>query len=170
MLYVSDLSITTKTEELSMLKTRYIDLCSVAKKSHRQHEIVWLPIIDKFTEAEEQTFDKLVADMPWYALHPLCLKREAKQYIKEKWMYEKKTSLVVLHKGKVMCHDALHLVRIWKKLDFSFTGEEADSLWSNVSWKLDLFEDHFDASTKDWVCESQTRSYFNNNYFNTERN
>ncbi|XP_042417994.1 protein SIEVE ELEMENT OCCLUSION A-like [Zingiber officinale] len=99
----------------------------------------------------KRTFHDLVADMPWYTLNPLCLKQEAKQYIKEKWMYEKKASLVVLHQGKVVCHDAFHLVRIWKKLDFSFTAEEANNLWSNVSWKLNLFEDHFDATTKEWV-------------------
>ncbi|KAG6532324.1 protein SIEVE ELEMENT OCCLUSION B-like isoform X1 [Zingiber officinale] len=145
MLYVSDLSIITKAEELAMLKARYMS------QSHQQHEIVWLPIIDDYTADMKKTFYDLVTDMPWYALNPVCLKREAKQYIKEKWMHEKKTSLVVLDQGKVVCHDALHQVRIWKKLDFSFTVEESYSLWRNVSWKLDLFEDHFDAATKEWV-------------------
>jgi len=154
MLFVSDIDISH--EELFVLIQIYND--THQGKIERNYEIVWLPIIDRYTPwtpAKEAAFDQLVSTMPWYSLHhPSLLDPAVIKYIRDVWRFDKRPLLVVLDpQGKVVCPNALHMMWIWGSLAFPFTSNREEALWREETWRLEFLVDEIDPAILQWVCD-----------------
>ncbi|KAK7858675.1 protein sieve element occlusion b [Quercus suber] len=133
----------------------------------RQHEVVWLPILDSnapWTENRQKHFDSLQASMPWYCVqHPSLIEPAVVKYIKEVWNFRKKAILVVIDpQGRVSSLNALHMMWIWGGTAFPFTSAREEALWKEETWKLDLLVDSIDPLINKWVSTSSqlTVSFF----------
>ncbi|KAG6668730.1 hypothetical protein CIPAW_01G191900 [Carya illinoinensis] len=115
-----DISILEPIHELISQKDRY--------------KIVWIPIVEKWTEDLKKKFERLRAKMPWYVVqyfYPIAGIR----FIKEKWHFKGKPSVVVLSpQGKVESDNAIHMIRVWKIKAFPFTTAQEETLSSNRDW------------------------------------
>ncbi|KAG6732724.1 hypothetical protein I3843_01G184700 [Carya illinoinensis] len=115
-----DISILEPIHELISQKDRY--------------KIVWIPIVEKWTEDLKKKFERLRAKMPWYVVqyfYPIAGIR----FVKEKWHFKGKPSVVVLSpQGKVESDNAIHMIRVWKIKAFPFTTAQEETLSSNRDW------------------------------------
>ena len=152
LLLLSDLE--ASHEEILVLSQIYLESRS---RPEIQYEIVWLPIVDRskeWNEEQEQKFKELQALMPWYTLHhPSLLEPAIAKFVKEKWHFSKKMMLVTLdpQQGKVACPNAIHMAWIWGNLAYPFTLSKEESLWNMESWRLELVVDGIDPNLIDWV-------------------
>lgn len=164
-LFISDLDL--KNDELMVLSHIYND--TQHEKSERNYEIVWVPVVDKptpWTDAKESSFHRLASSMPWYSLsHPTLLEPAVFRYIKEVWLFVKKPLLVVLDaQGRLVCSNALHMMWIWGSVAFPFTSLREETLWKEVTWKLEFLVDDVDPRIHQWVCIYLTL-YFSFSFF-----
>lgn len=152
LLLISDLEISN--EEVTILDSLYKD--SKAGGSDHYYEIVWLPVMDKsieWNEELESKFEHIVATMQWYSVvHPSLIEPAVIKYIKEVWNFSKRPILVPLDpQGKVLNKNAFNMLWIWRNLAFPFNMEREAALWNAESWGLELLVDQIDATVLNWV-------------------
>ncbi|KAJ8772865.1 hypothetical protein K2173_028042 [Erythroxylum novogranatense] len=121
-------------------KVEITNIISVYEKHKAACEIVWIPIVEQWTEVAVSKFNSLQALMPWYTIcKPELLHTVVVKFVKNKWQFGSKPMLVVLdHKGKLSCSDAFHMVQIWGVDAFPFTNSRQKELWMQQTWKLDI--------------------------------
>ncbi|XP_042391063.1 protein SIEVE ELEMENT OCCLUSION B-like [Zingiber officinale] len=156
MLFISDLDISH--EELFVLIQIYND--THQHRADRNYEVVWLPVTDRhfpWDNSKEETFNRLVSNMPWYSLyHPSLLEPAVVRYIREIWHFDKRPQLVVLDpQGKVVCPNALHMMWIWGSLAFPFTSNREEALWKDETWRLEFLVDEIDPVLLGWIREGR---------------
>lgn len=151
LLLVSDLDISH--DELRILGHIYQQSKT---RAEFQYEIVWLPVVDKMIQPNEEhglKFEQLQSTMPWYTLHhPSLLERAVAKYIKEVWHFSKKPILLALDpQGQVVSPNALHMVWIWGNLAYPFSSRKELALWEHEKWRLELVVNGIDQSILTWV-------------------
>ncbi|KAG6732719.1 protein SIEVE ELEMENT OCCLUSION B-like [Carya illinoinensis] len=128
--FISSLDITI--EEISILKPVYD---GISKKD--QHKIVWIPIVEQWTDDLKRKFEVLRSKMPWYTVQYFSPVVGIK-FIKEEWNFKNKPLVVVVSpRGKVEHPNALHIIKVWGAKAFPFT-KEAEQTLAN---KEDVMED-----------------------------
>ncbi|KAJ0007688.1 hypothetical protein Pint_28818 [Pistacia integerrima] len=134
LLLISDLEVSY--EELSILEQIY-------KESHQDP-----------TRTESQ-YEMSV--MPWYSVyHPSMIDPAVIMYIQEVWHFKKKPIVVVLDpRGKVVNHNAVHMLWIWGTVAFPFTSDREASLWELETWRLELLVDGIDPVVLNWISEGK---------------
>ncbi|KAG6668728.1 hypothetical protein CIPAW_01G191700 [Carya illinoinensis] len=103
--FISSLEITI--EEISVLKPVYDE---ISKKD--QYKIVWIPIVEQWTDDLKKKFDVLRFDskMPWYTVQYFSPVVGIK-FIKEEWNFRNKPLVVVISpKGKVEHPNAFYII------------------------------------------------------------
>ncbi|XP_035547857.1 protein SIEVE ELEMENT OCCLUSION B-like isoform X2 [Juglans regia] len=127
LLFISGLDISD--DDISILKPIH-ELIS----KEDQYKIVWIPIVEQWTEDLQKKFEMLRAKMPWYVVQyfsPIAGIR----FIKEKWHFKGKPSVVVLSpQGRVESDNAIHMIRVWGVKAFPFTTAVEETLSSNKDW------------------------------------
>ncbi|KAG6732706.1 hypothetical protein I3843_01G183600 [Carya illinoinensis] len=127
LLFISGLDISD--DDISILKPIH-ELIS----KEDQYKIVWIPIVEQWTEDLQKKFEILRAKMPWYVVQyfsPIAGIR----FIKEKWHFKGKPSVVVLSpQGKVESDNAIHMIRVWGIKAFPFTTAVEETLSSSRDW------------------------------------
>ncbi|XP_057948274.1 protein SIEVE ELEMENT OCCLUSION B-like [Malania oleifera] len=114
LLFISTLDITD--EEIQLLRPVHDEL-----KKQSQYKIVWVPIVDQWTDELRMKFEMVRGKMPWYAVKHFSLVAGVR-YIKEEWHFKTKPIIVVVNpQGKVECSDATHMIRVWGMKAFPFT-------------------------------------------------
>lgn len=117
------------------------------------YEIVWLPMLNKISPSDDNKFERLLLQMPWYVLHdPALLEPAVARYIKEVWRYTKKAMLVALDpQGKMVSPNAIHMVWIWGNMAYPFTQKRELDLWNHEEWRLQLVVNGIDRAILNWV-------------------
>ncbi|KAG2728071.1 hypothetical protein I3760_01G188200 [Carya illinoinensis] len=127
LLFISGLDISD--DDISILKPIH-ELIS----KEDQYKIIWIPIVEQWTEDLRKKFGELRDEMPGYVVqyfYPIAGIR----FIKEKWHFKGKPSVVVLSpQGKVESDNAIHMIRVWKIKAFPFTTAVEENLSSNRDW------------------------------------
>lgn len=127
LLFISSLDITE--EDISILRPIHD-----AIKKEDQYKIVWIPIVEQWTEDLQKKFEILRSKMPWYVVQyysPIAGIR----FVKEKWHFKGKPTVVVLnHQGKVECENALHMIRVWGMKAFPFNSAVEETLTTSKEW------------------------------------
>ncbi|XP_004288434.1 PREDICTED: uncharacterized protein LOC101297774 [Fragaria vesca subsp. vesca] len=112
--FISSLDITD--DDISILKPVH----EFTKKDN-QYKIVWIPIVEQWTDELRKKFEILKNKMPWYTVQysgPIA----GIKFIKEEWNFKGKPLLVVMNpQGKVEHTNALHMIRVWGVKAFPFT-------------------------------------------------
>ncbi|KAF4365764.1 hypothetical protein F8388_003433 [Cannabis sativa] len=119
-MFITGLDITD--EDISSLKPVY----DLTKKERVSYTIVWIPIVEQWTDELKKKYESLRMKMPWYSLH-LFSPIAGLRFVKEQWEYKGKPMLVVTTpQGKVENLNALHLIRVWgiKAFPFDKKAEE----------------------------------------------
>ncbi|GLT81379.1 hypothetical protein SLA2020_527680 [Shorea laevis] len=127
LLFISGLDITD--EDISILRPVYDSI-----KKDDQYKIVWIPIVDQWTDELQKKFEFLRSKMPWYVVQ--CFSPIAGiRFVKEKWNFKGKPSIVVLNpQGKVEHENAIHMIRVWGIKAFPFTTAKEETLSNDREW------------------------------------
>jgi len=127
LLFISGLDITD--EDISILRPIYY---SITKDD--RYKIVWIPIVDQWTDDLRKKFEFLRSKMPWYVVQ--CFSPIAGiRFVKEKWHFKGKPSVVVLNpQGKVEHENAIHMIRVWGIKAFPFTTAMEETLSNGKDW------------------------------------
>ena len=127
LLFISSLDISD--DDISILRPIHDTI-----KKEDQYKIIWIPIVDEWTEDSKKKFEILRSKMPWYVVQyysPIAGIR----FVKEKWNFTGKPSVVVLNpQGKVECENALHMIRVWGIKAFPFTSTVEETLTTSREW------------------------------------
>ncbi|XP_028793452.1 protein SIEVE ELEMENT OCCLUSION B-like, partial [Neltuma alba] len=134
-LFVSTLDITE--EDVSIMRPVFEKI-----KTDDQYKIIWVPIVEEWNEALRKKFEFLKFKMPWLVLHHFeCIK--GFKFIKEEWQFKKQPMIVVMNpQGKIVHHNAFHLIQVWGLQAFPFTAKEEERLIYEASWVVSLFPGH----------------------------
>ncbi|KHN13158.1 protein SIEVE ELEMENT OCCLUSION B-like [Glycine soja] len=126
-LFISSLDITE--EEISVLRPVYDSI-----KTNDQYKIVWIPIVEEWTEQLHKKFEVLKSKMPWYVVqHSGTI--AGYKYIKEEWHFKKKPMVVVLSpQGKVQHSNAFHLIQAHGTRAFPFTTLNEEQINRENDW------------------------------------
>nr|XP_023915912.1 protein SIEVE ELEMENT OCCLUSION B-like [Quercus suber]POF06213.1 protein sieve element occlusion b [Quercus suber] len=127
LLFISSLDISD--DDISILRPIHDTI-----KKEDQYKIIWIPIVDEWTEDSKKKFEILRSKMPWYVVQyysPIAGIR----FVKEKWNFTGKPSVVVLNpQGKVECENAFHMIRVWGIKAFPFTSAREETLSTSREW------------------------------------
>ncbi|KAI4350598.1 hypothetical protein L6164_005043 [Bauhinia variegata] len=123
--------------------------------------MVWLPIVEQqsggWNDNMQRQFESLQSTMSWYSIyHPSLVPKALIWFLRKEWKYKTKPILVVLDRqGRVLCHNALHMMWIWGTYAFPFTSAREEALWREETWRLDLLVDGIDAEILNWIQEDK---------------
>lgn len=154
LLLISEIDI--PTEELAILDQMYTESRQHPTRPESQYEIVWIPVVDQsvpWTEQAQKQFEETQGLIMWHSVHhPSLIDRAVIKYIKEVWKFNQKPMLVVLDpQGKVVNHNAIHMMWIWGSLAYPFTSAREEALWKEESWRIELLADSIDPMIFTWV-------------------
>jgi hypothetical protein len=89
------------------------------KKKGDQYKIVWIPIVEQWTNNSRRKFEMLQSKMPWYIVQYFSAVAAIK-FIKER--YNNKPIVWLMNpQGDVQNEDALYLIRRYGMSAFPFT-------------------------------------------------
>ncbi|GMN25088.1 hypothetical protein TIFTF001_040665 [Ficus carica] len=116
LLFFSSLDITD--DDIALLKPVYD-----TTKKEKNYTIVWVPVVEQWTDELRKKFDALRPKIPWYIVQQFTTVVGIK-YIKEVWQFKGKPTLVVLSpQGKVENTNAIHLIKSWGLKAFPFDSK-----------------------------------------------
>ena len=133
-LFISTLDITE--EEINILRPIH-----ERTKSDSQYKIVWIPIVEEWTEPLKKRFEILKSKMPWFVVqHFVTIK--GYKYIKEEWHFKKQPMVVTMSpQGKILHHNAFHMIQVYGLNAFPFTLQIEQNLTQEASWVGSLVKD-----------------------------
>ncbi|GMN74180.1 hypothetical protein TIFTF001_052329 [Ficus carica] len=147
LLYITGLDISD--DDISVLKPVY----DATKKDDR-YKIVWVPIVEQWTEEQRKKFEILRVKMPWYVVQyysPIA----GLKFVKEEWEYKGKPTLVVVNpQGKVENVNALHLIRVWGMKAFPFNKAAEEAISREREW-IGPVVNNFHPSVQTWIKEEK---------------
>ncbi|KAF3456889.1 hypothetical protein FNV43_RR01543 [Rhamnella rubrinervis] len=113
--------------------------------------IVWVPIVEKWTSEHEIAFHEKRKQMPWYIVQ-FVSSIAGIRFIKDEWKFNGKPMVVYMTAyGKVETLNALNLIR-WKGLEaFPFTKRIEESIQVEMNWVSLIAEKHGPSTIKTWV-------------------
>ena len=144
--------------EYAILQQMYIEKRQHLTRAESQYEVVWVPIGDYWPDDKYRWFENLRDQMEWHSIHhPSVVSPVVIRYIKEKWNFQKKPMVVVMDtQGKIVHHNAIHMMCIWGSLAYPFTTNREKLLWEEMSWSIDLLADNLEPNMTLWVRFSLT--------------
>ncbi|KAE8665022.1 myosin heavy chain kinase B-like [Hibiscus syriacus] len=153
LLLISDIEIPDK--ELLILEQIYNDSRGQTG-IESQYEVIWIPIVNRstpFDDTKMTQFESVQATMQWHSVvHPSMIQPVVIRYIKEVWGFSKKPLLVVLDpQGKVVNHNAMHMMFIWGSAAYPFTKLREEALWKGETWRIELLADSIDTNINNWA-------------------
>ncbi|MED6220176.1 hypothetical protein PIB30_042316 [Stylosanthes scabra] len=146
-LFISTLDITE--EDISLLTPLHESI-----KTDEQYKIVWIPIVEEWSEHLRKKFEVLKAKMEWYVVQNFGSIAGYK-YIKEEWHFNKRPMVVVLNpQGKVLHTNAFHLIQAYGMKAFPFTSVEEERIHKETHWVGPVVGDiHSNIDT--WIREQK---------------
>ncbi|XP_059448323.1 protein SIEVE ELEMENT OCCLUSION B-like [Corylus avellana] len=122
-----------------------------------QYKILWIPIVEKWTDELKMKFETLQSKMSWYIVQttePIVGIR----FIKEEWKFENQPILVVMNpQGQVEHTNALHMIRAWGMKAFPFTKkfEEQSLVVKESNWFGDIMVGIDHPNLQEWIKEEK---------------
>ncbi|XP_054794691.1 protein SIEVE ELEMENT OCCLUSION B-like [Prosopis cineraria] len=149
-LFVSTLDITE--EELSVVLKIHESIKT--KNQTEQYKIVWVPIVEEWTEQLRKKFELLKTKMPFFVVEHFGSVAGFK-YIKEEWQFKKKPMVVTMnHQGKILHPNAFHLVQAWGFKAFPFTKTQEEEIHTSRQWVAPIVS-QIHPSISTWIKEEK---------------
>ena len=115
--------------DISILKPIYEEI-----KKKNQYTIVWIPIVEQWTNEIQKKFEILRSKMPWYIMQHFSSAAGIK-YVKEDWHFKNTPIIVVLNPQGIVEHpNALHMIINWGIDAFPFTVGKEQDLINEFNW------------------------------------
>ncbi|KAG2689955.1 hypothetical protein I3760_09G164500 [Carya illinoinensis] len=117
LLFVSDIDISV--EEISILKPIFD-----GTRTDDQYEIVWIPMVEQWTDDTQTKFEMLQSNMPWYIMqHFSKVVDIGDSFSTDQWWSLKNEPIVVNinPQGEVEHPNAVRMIRLWGMNSFPFT-------------------------------------------------
>ncbi|XP_062171798.1 protein SIEVE ELEMENT OCCLUSION B-like [Alnus glutinosa] len=103
-----------------------------------QYKIVWIPIVEQWTDDLQKKFALLRSQMVWYTVQYFA-PAGGIRFIQKKWKFENKPILVVMNPhGKVEHLNALHMIWVWGMRALPFTKAAEERLVKEPNWIGDI--------------------------------
>ncbi|XP_050372450.1 protein SIEVE ELEMENT OCCLUSION B-like [Argentina anserina] len=157
-LMISDLEIAQENEYL-IAQQMHAEKRQFPTRPESQYEIVWVPIVDNWTDAKQRQFEELRSGMEWYTVyHPSVVSPIVVKYIKhqKKWNFVKKPLLVVMDpQGKIVHTNAVHMMCVFGSAAYPFTSTRERLLWEEETWRIELLADAIDQTLLNWISEKK---------------
>lgn len=150
-LYITDLDIVT--EDYLILQQMYPEMLDDQRRIEYQYEIVWVPVVDHWTNRKYRQFESLRDQMEWLSVNrPSEIASQVIRYFRERCNFVKKPILVVMDtEGKIVHKDAIQMFCIWGNQAYPFSLDKEISLWQKMSWTVSLLAEGIDQYLPDWV-------------------
>jgi hypothetical protein len=117
-----------------------------------QYKIVWIPIVERWTNDLEEKFEKLKSKMSWYIVKSTAPVVSIR-FIKEEWKFENQPILVVMNpQGQVEHTNAFLMIRAWGMKAYPFTKKFEEQLVVKESnWFGDAMVGIDHPNLQEWV-------------------
>ncbi|KAI4317948.1 hypothetical protein L6164_025769 [Bauhinia variegata] len=141
---------------LDITEDEYNDLYPVYEKikTETSYTILWVPIVEQWTDDLKKKFEILKAKIPGFVLQhfePIV----GLNFIKEKWQFKKKPLFVTLSpQGKVLHENAFHLLQVYGIKGFPFTKTIEEKITKETSWIESLVKD-IHPKIQQWIREER---------------
>ncbi|XP_021822068.1 protein SIEVE ELEMENT OCCLUSION B-like [Prunus avium] len=147
LLFISTLDISD--DDIAILKPVY-----EGTKKEDKYKIVWIPIVEQWTDELRKKFELLRAKMPWYTVQYFAPVAGIR-FIKEEWHFKGKPAVVVMNpQGKVENTNALHLIRVHGMKAFPFYKGIEDKITNDREWITPIVND-IHPSIQTWIKEEK---------------
>lgn len=146
-LFFSTLDITD--EDIALLKPVYDKT-----KEEKNYTLVWVPVVEQWTDELRKKFDALRPKIPWYIVQQFTTVVGIK-YIKEVWQFKGKPTIVLLSPhGKVENTNAIHLIKSWGLKFFPFDSKVTKKLEEERNWFGEIATE-INTSVASWIKEEK---------------
>ncbi|XP_059460326.1 protein SIEVE ELEMENT OCCLUSION B-like [Corylus avellana] len=117
-------SLNISNDDISILKSIYNGILRKDGYESDTYKIVWIPIVEQWTDGLQKKFEMLRSRMPWYIVQyfsPLA----GIKFIKEEWYFENEPIVVMMNPhGDVFNENAFHMIRDLGMNAFPFTSKQ----------------------------------------------
>ncbi|KAM5568003.1 protein SIEVE ELEMENT OCCLUSION B-like [Rosa sericea] len=155
-LFLTDLDILHENEYM-IVQQMYMGKRHEPMKPESQYEVVWVPIVDTWTEDKYERFESIRNSMEWYSVYlPSVVSPTVIRYIRkeDKWNFVKKPLLVVMDpQGKIVHSNAVHMMCVFGSIAFPFNKDREEVLWEEETWRIELVAGSIDENLISWITE-----------------
>ncbi|MED6139880.1 hypothetical protein PIB30_088088 [Stylosanthes scabra] len=103
-------------------------------KDRKDYKILWVPVVENWTDEAKEKFERLKSLIPWYVVQYFSPIKGYKP-LKEEWGYNGKPIVVATNaRGEVINKNALHLILVWGISAFPFRPEDEIIVSQNGKW------------------------------------
>ncbi|MED6158359.1 hypothetical protein PIB30_032114 [Stylosanthes scabra] len=103
-------------------------------KDRKDYKILWVPVVENWTNEAKEKFERLKSLIPWYVVQYLSPIKGYKP-LTEEWGYNGKPIVVATNaRGEVINKNALHLILVWGISAFPFRPEDEVRVSQNGNW------------------------------------
>ncbi|MED6143718.1 hypothetical protein PIB30_008666 [Stylosanthes scabra] len=144
-------------DEIWSLKVIYD---SISKdKDKNDYKILWVPVVENWSNEAMEKFEHLKSLMPWYVVQYFSLIKGYKP-LQEEWNYTGKSILAVTDsRGEVLNKNALHLIFVWGISAFPFRLEDEERVSQHWNWLwIEAFKINVDIQK--WVSQENGYVFF----------
>ncbi|MED6197498.1 hypothetical protein PIB30_057005 [Stylosanthes scabra] len=144
-------------DEIWSLKAIYDSITK--DKDKNDYKILWVPVVENWTNEAKEKFEHLKSSMPWYVVQYFSLIKGYKP-LQEEWNYTGKPILVAVDAlGKVTNQNALHLIFVWGISAFPFGYEDEKRVSQHWNWFwIEAFKINVDIQK--WVSQENGYIFF----------
>ena len=120
--------------EINLLNSIHNEFSSAKKTNYDQYKIVWVPIVEQWTDELKKLFETLRSKIPCYSIE-LDRVTPGVRFIKKEWDFNGHPMVVVMNpQGKVENPNALHLIRLWGIEAFPFHRNDETRMLDESNW------------------------------------
>ena len=125
------------------------------RKEKDQYETVWIPFVKQWNKDLKKKFEFLRSKMLYVAAN-YSLPIASHKYIKKKWNFKVNEPLIVVldSQGKVVCMNAIPMMRVCGVEAFPFTSEKEETLL-NQKGLIGVTATHISPQIENWVKSFQ---------------
>lgn len=125
------------------------------KSRKDQYETIWIPFVKQWTKDLKRKFEFLRSKMLYVAAN-YSLPIASHKYIKKKWNFKVSEPLIVVlnPQGKVVCMNAIPMMRVCGVEAFPFTSEKEDTLL-NQKGLIGVTATHVNPQIENWIEENK---------------
>nr|XP_023885915.1 protein SIEVE ELEMENT OCCLUSION B-like [Quercus suber]POE69022.1 protein sieve element occlusion b [Quercus suber] len=151
LLFFTDLDIDKISEYVSIRTPIYENIPSKYKD---KYEVVWIPIVEQWTNDMQKKFELLRSQMSWFVVQNFSSISGIK-YVREQWHFKNEPIIVVLNpQGTVEHHNAAPMIKIWGPRAFPFTHWKDEELRKSEDWFGSLMLE-FSPDIPTWINEGK---------------
>ncbi|KAL4357258.1 hypothetical protein HN51_028565 [Arachis hypogaea] len=144
-------------DEIWSLKAIYNSISN--DKDKKDYKILWVPVVENWTNEAKEKYEHLKSLMPWYVVQYFSLIKGYKP-LQEEWNYTGKPIVVAVDaRGKIINKNALHLIFVWGISAFPFRIEDEERVSQHWNWLwIEAFK--INADIQKWVRQYNGYVFF----------